>query len=71
MITDDFKMQKGNPGALINTNLELLEEYKQKREKLSEEESKKNNLDNLKQDVDTIKNELSDLKSLLLKVLEK
>ena len=68
---DDFKNMEGNPGALINPNVEALAEYKERRKKLLLEKNKKNEVDDLKQDVDSIKSELSELKNLLLKVLEK
>lgn len=71
MDSDKFKMLKGNPGALVNSDVEALEEYKIKRKRMLLEKDKKNEVENLKQDVDTIKNDLADLKNLLLKVLEK
>ena len=73
MSMDDFKNMKGNPGALINPNVEALAEYKERRKKLLLEKNnnKNNDVDDLKQDVDSIKSELSELKNLLLKVLEK
>ena len=70
MESDKFKMLKGNPGALVNSDVEALEEYKARRKKILIENDKKNDVENLKQDVDIIKNDLADLKNLLLKVLE-
>ena len=70
MNSDKFKMLKDNPGALVNTDLEALEEYKIKRKILLQQSNKNDNIDNIKQDVDLLKNEISDIKSLLLKVLE-
>jgi hypothetical protein len=70
MNSDKFKMLKDNPGALVNTDLEALEEYKIKRRNLLQQSNKNDNIDNIKQDVDLLKNEISDIKSLLLKVLE-
>jgi hypothetical protein len=71
MDSDKFKPLKDNPGALINSDVEALEEYKIKRKKFLLEKEKKSEVENLKQDVDTIKNDLADLKNLLLKVLDK
>jgi len=68
MNSDGFEVPKNNPGALINTNLVALEEYKKTRKELSL--NKDSNVDILKQEINTVKNDLSELKNLLLKVLE-
>jgi coenzyme F420-reducing hydrogenase delta subunit len=71
MSEDNFKFSKDNPGALINSNLEALEDYKIKRKNMLLKSNSINEVDTIKEDVNLLKNELSDIKSLLLKVLEK
>jgi len=70
MKNDDFAIQKGNPGAILNKDLEGLRAYKEKRKQHQETKGKFDEVSSLKEDVNSMKNDLSDLKNLLLKVLE-
>lgn len=70
MKNDDFAIQKGNPGAILNKDIEGLRAYKERRKQHQENKEKFDEVNSLKEDVHSIKNDLSDLKNLLLKVLE-
>jgi len=70
MKNNDFVIQKGNPGAILNKDIDGLWAYKEKRKQQQQTEEKLNEINSLKEDVNSMKNDLSDLKNLLLKVLE-
>ena len=70
MKNDDFAIQKGNPGAILNKDIDGLRTYKDKRKQQQQTEEKINEVEFLKEDINSMKNDLSDLKNLLLKVLE-
>jgi len=70
MKNNDFVIQKGNPGAILNKDIDGLRAYKEKRKQQQQTEEKLNEINSLKEDVNSMKNDLSDLKNLLLKVLE-
>lgn len=53
-----------NTNALLNTNTKALAEYKSRKKAMSRIDSVENDLNNVKQD-------LNEIKSLLLKLLEK
>lgn len=70
MKKDDFAIQKGNPGAILNKDIDGLRTYKDKRKQQQQTEEKINEVEFLKEDINSMKNDLNDLKNLLLKVLE-
>lgn len=53
--------------ALINRDLNGLEEYKMKRRML---ETQRNEINNVKSEIETIKDDMQEIKQLMLKLLE-
>jgi len=69
-INGGFFQQPGNPGALINNDLDGYNAFLLAEKHREETRNKLNEINNIKQEVDGIKQDISDIKSLLLKVLE-
>lgn len=70
---DSFVFQRGNPGAVINRDIDSLLTYKEARHKrLLEENNKldKNEINSIREEVSSLKDDISQIKSLLEKVLE-
>lgn len=70
---EEYIQLKNNPGAIINTDIDGLNTYREKRRQyllgltLKEEKSE---INILKDDIDLLKNQMSNIQKLLLKVLE-
>jgi hypothetical protein len=60
----------GNPGALINHDMEGHHAFLVASAKRMETERKLDEINTIKQDVDSLKQDITDIKNLLLKVLE-
>jgi chromosome segregation ATPase len=57
-----------NSGALINRDMNGLQEYNKKRQMMA---SQKEEINTIKTDVDNIKKDLSEIKQLMLQLLDK
>ena len=73
VLEDNFVFQRGNPGAVVNRDIDGLLAYKEARRKRLLEETNKpdiNEINSIKEEVSSLKNDISQIKSLLEKVLE-
>jgi hypothetical protein len=69
-VDDQFVVQRGNPGAIINRDMNALIAYKEARMKFLKEQHAADEINNIKEEVNSIKSDISQIKDLLIKVLE-
>ena len=70
VVDDQFVIQRGNPGSIVNRDMNALEEYKNIRNKRYEEQRATSEINNIKEEVNNLKSDISQIKDLLIKVLE-
>lgn len=70
VVDDQFVVQRGNPGAIINRDMNGLLAYKEARMKRLKEQHAATEINNIKEDVSNLKSDISQIKELLIKVLE-
>jgi hypothetical protein len=70
IVDDQFVVQRGNPGAIINKDLEALNAYREARIKRFKEQQASNEINTIKEEVNNLKSDISQIKDLLIKVLE-